>query len=72
MIIWGLALIAIGIAALMGVSIWPIILIALGVSTLLSIALRNYPETSRLFNCWQCWPTRFHAEPKDTRGIRSE
>ena len=68
MIIWGLVLIAIGIAALMDVSIWPIVLIALGVSTLLSFALRRYPETAMLFNCWQCWPMRYHTEPKDSRS----
>ena len=65
MITWGLVLIAIGIAALMDVSIWPIILIALGVSTLLSYALRRYPETARLFNCWQCWPMSYQTERRD-------
>ena len=57
MIVWGLVLIAVGIAALMGVSIWPVVLIAFGVSTLLSFALRKYPETASWFNCWSmCIP----------------
>ncbi|PKB70563.1 MAG: hypothetical protein BZY87_09930 [SAR202 cluster bacterium Io17-Chloro-G6] len=72
MIIFGLVLIAIGVAALIDVSIWPIILIALGASTLLSYALRGYPETARLFNCWQCWPIRYDREQKETKASRSE
>ena len=72
MIIWAFVLIGIGIGALMDVSIWPMILIALGVSTFLTFALRRHPETARLFDCWQCWPTRFHAVPRDDREIRSD
>jgi len=68
MITWALALIAIGIASLVGVSIWPVVLIAFVASILLSYALRGYPETARMFNCWQCcWPSRNELEGKETR-----
>jgi len=67
MIIWGLVLTAVGIAALADVSVWPIVLIALGVSTLLSVALRGYPGVASLFNCWQLCPICVESEPKNAK-----
>ncbi len=72
MIIWGIVLIGIGVGALFDVSIWPVILIAVGVSALLSVAFRGNPEVSRLFNCWQCWPSFNRSEPQDPITRRQE
>ena len=72
MIIWSFVLIAIGVAALMNVSIWPGVLIALGVSTLLSIAFRRNRELSSMFNCWSCWPTFYRSEHRDSANPRPE
>lgn len=73
MIVWALVLIAVGVGALLDVSIWPGVLIAMGVSTLLSVAFKGNRETARLFNCWPCWPTFYPQDSEDTtRPRRSE
>ena len=72
MIVWALVLIAVGVGALLDVSIWPGVLIAIGVSTLLSVALRGNRETANLFNCWPCWPTFYRSEPRDPSNSRPE
>ena len=70
MIAWALVLIAVGVGALLNVSIWPGVLIAIGVSTLLSVAFRGNSDMARLFNCWQCWPTFYRSEHKDSPSSR--
>ena len=72
MIAWALILIAIGVGALMDVSIWPGVLIAIGVSALLSVAFKGNQETARWFNCWPCWPTFHRPEPEDPAGSHPE
>jgi hypothetical protein len=72
MIVWGLVLIAVGVGALLDVSIWPGVLIAFGVSTLLSVAFRGNQETARLFNYWPCWPTFSRPEHQNSPYSRPE
>lgn len=53
MFFWGLVLIAIGLGALLDLSIWPIVLIAIG-AAMLGPALFGSKRRSAWSN-WRCW-----------------
>ena len=57
MVFWGLVLIAIGVGALLGISLWPLILIALG-TTLLVSAIFGRRGRHRHWLWWSWWHDR--------------
>ena len=54
MILWGLLLIAIGVGALLNVSIWPLVLIVVGTALLLPVLTgrRRYGDWHSKWCCW--------------------
>lgn len=72
MIGWAFVLIAVGVGALLDVSLWPGVLIAIGVSVLLPIAFRGNRETARWFDCWPCWPNYSRTGRDDPPSSRLE
>ncbi len=62
---WGILLIAIGVGALLDISLWPVVLIAIGAGLLLSRLARGSRGRDHWFGPCNCWP--FQSEPTSER-----
>ena len=70
MVVCGIVLLAIGIGALLDLSIWPVVLIALGGALLLSVVTGDNKRRPEWFSacCWWSpsgWPHRGRQTPTE-------
>ena len=72
---WGLLFIAIGVGALLDITIWPLVLIAIGVATLLPALAGKNGKRGRYGMWWCSWgPSGWDrsSEPRDTEPGESQ